>query len=70
MATAKEKKEEVKKHLKKLRAELRTIHLAVTDELKLPEADSIKKLMDEMENLLLVLDPKIKKKKSTKATKK
>ena len=33
MPTAKEKKEEVKIHLKKLRAELRTIHLAVTEEL-------------------------------------
>ena len=44
MATAKEKKEEVKSHLKKLRSELRTIHLSVTEELKLPEAKNIKKL--------------------------
>ena len=63
MATAKEKKEEVKKHLKKMRAELRTIHLAVTDELKLPEANSIKDLMTEMEELLLVVDPKSKRNK-------
>ncbi len=63
MPTAKEKKEEVKKHLKKLRAELRTIHLAVTDELKLPEATNIKELMTQMEDLLLVVDPKSKKNK-------
>ncbi|AAP99957.1 MULTISPECIES: hypothetical protein [Prochlorococcus] len=63
MATAKEKKEEVKAQLKKLRSELRTIHLAVTDELKLPEADNIKELMNQMEEMLLVIDPKSKKNK-------
>ncbi len=63
MATAKEKKEEVKKHLKKLRAELRTIHLAVTDELKLPEASDIKDLMTDMESLLSIVDPKTARKK-------
>ncbi len=61
MPTAKEKKEEVKAHLKKLRAELRTIHLAVTDELQLPEAEKIKELMNQMEDLLLIIDPKSKK---------
>ena len=61
MPTAKEKKEEVKKSLKKMRSELRTIHLAVTDELKLPEADSIKDLMCQMDELLLIIDPKSKK---------
>ena len=61
MATAKEKKEEVKKHLKKMRAELRTIHLAVTDEMKMPESESIKDLMLEMDELLLIIDPKSKK---------
>ncbi len=63
MPTAKEKKEEVKVHLKKLRAELRTIHLAVTEELQLPEADDIKDLMSDMEQLLLIIDPKNKKNK-------
>ncbi len=61
MATAKEKKEAVKAHLKKLRSELRTIHLAVTDELKLPEANEIKDLMNKMEELLSVVDSKSKK---------
>ncbi len=63
MPTAKEKKEEVKKHLKSLRSELRTIHLAVTDELKMPEANNIKELMTQMEHLLAVVDPKSKKNK-------
>ncbi len=61
MATAKEKKEEVKKHLKKMRAELREIHLAVTDEQKMPESKCIKDLMAQMDELLLVIDPKSKK---------
>ena len=64
MATAKEKKELVKTHLKKLRSELRTIHLAVTDELKLLEADTIKTLMNQMEELLSVVDTKAKNKKN------
>ena len=63
MPTAKEKKEEVKKHLKVLRSELRTIHLAVTDELKLPEAKEIKLLMSKMEELLSVVDAKSKRNK-------
>ncbi len=64
MATAKEKKEEVKVSLKKLRSELRTIHLAVTEELKLPEPDEIKELMNQMESLLQVVEPKSSKKKN------
>ena len=67
MATAKEKKEEVKKYLKKLRAELRVIHLAVTDELKLPDPKEVKTLMTQMEDLLLVVDPKSAKKKARKS---
>ena len=44
MATAKEKKEEVKASLKILRAELRKMHLGVTEELALPEPTEVKKL--------------------------
>ena len=43
MATAKEKKEEVKASLKILRAELRKMHLGVTEELALPEPTEVKK---------------------------
>ena len=62
MATAKEKKEEVKASLKILRAELRRMHLGVTEELTLPEPKDVKKLMTKMEDLLLVIEPKATKK--------
>ena len=58
MATAKEKKEEVKASLKILRAELRKMHLGVTEELALPEPTEVKKLMTQMEELLVVIEPK------------
>ena len=58
MATAKEKKEEVKASLKILRAELRKMHLGVTEELSLPEPTEVKKLMTQMEQLLVVIEPK------------
>ena len=58
MATAKEKKEEVKASLKVLRAELRKMHLGVTEELSLPEPIEVKKLMTQMEELLVVIEPK------------
>ena len=58
MATAKEKKEVVKASLKTLRAELRKMHLGVTEELSLPEPTEVKKLMTQMEELLVVIEPK------------
>ena len=58
MATAKEKKEEVKASLKVLRAELRKMHLGVTEELSLPEPSEVKKLMTQMEQLLIIIEPK------------
>ncbi len=58
MATAKEKKEEVKVSLKLLRGELRKMHLAVTEELTLPNPLEVKKLMTKMEQLLEVVESK------------
>ena len=58
MATAKEKKEEVKKSLKLLRKELRIMHLGVTEELTLPDSNEVKELMDKMEQLLEVVESK------------
>tara|TARA_Y100001968_G_scaffold268291_1_gene258594 strand:- start:215 stop:412 length:198 start_codon:yes stop_codon:yes gene_type:complete len=58
MATAKEKKEEVKKSLKLLRKELRIMHLGVTEELTLPDPNEVKKLMTKMEQLLEVVESK------------
>ena len=63
MATAKEKKEEVKASLKILRAELRKMHLGVTEELTLPEPTEVKKLMTQLEELLTVIEPKSSRKK-------
>ena len=63
MATAKEKKEEVKASLKILRAELRKMHLGVTEELTLPEPTEVKKLMTQLEELLIVIEPKSSRKK-------
>jgi len=58
MATAKEKKVEVKAQLKKLRADLREMHLGVTEELTLPDPAEVKKAMAQMEELLAVVEPK------------
>ena len=58
MATAKEKKEEVKKSLKLLRKELRIMHLGVTEQLTLPDPNEVKKLMNKMEALLEVVESK------------
>ena len=58
MATAKEKKEEVKAQLKQLRADLRVMHLGVTEELTLPNPVEVRKVMTQMEKLLEVIDPK------------
>ncbi len=66
MATAKEKKEEVKAHLKKLRAELRVMHLGVTEDLTLPDPLEVKRVMTDMEKLLEVVEPKRASRKSKK----
>ena len=58
MASAKEKKEEVKKSLKLLRKELRQMHLCVTEELTLPNPVDVKNLMTKMEQLLEVVESK------------
>ena len=65
MATAKEKKEEVKKSLKLLRNELRIMHLSVTEELTLPDPKEVKKLMNKMEALLEVVESKTTRKSKT-----
>ena len=62
MATAKEKKEEVKTHLKKLRSELKEMHLGVTEQLTLPEASAVRTIMTKMEELLQIVEPKSSKK--------
>lgn len=58
MADVKQKKENVKMHLKELRSELKQMHKAVTDELLLPDPVEVKNLMAKMDNLLKVIESK------------
>ena len=58
MTNVKQKKEDVKMHLKDLRKDLKRIHLAVTEELLLPHPDEVKNLMYKMDQLLKVIESK------------
>ncbi len=50
------KKEDVKMHLKDLRSDLKRMHLAVTEELLLPEPEDVKALMSKMDLLLNAIE--------------
>ena len=56
MTDNRQKKENVKMHLKELRLDLKKIHLAVTEELILPEPHEVKTLMCKMDQLLKVIE--------------
>jgi len=58
MTEIREKKENVKKHLKELRQNLKEMHLAVTEELILPKPEDVKTLMYKMDQLLKVIESK------------
>ena len=58
MTDIRQKKENVKMHLKDLRLNLKQMHLAVTEELLLPEPDDVKTLMYKMDKLLKLIDSK------------
>ena len=58
MTDIREKKENVKMHLKELRQKLKEMHLAVTEELILPQPEEVKTLMYKMEQLLKVIESK------------
>ena len=58
MTDIREKKENVKMHLKELRQNLKEMHLAVTEELILPKPEEVKTLMYKMEHLLKVIESK------------
>ena len=53
-----QKKDDVKMHLKELRAELKRMHLSVTEELVLPDPDEVKNLMGKMDTLLKAIESK------------
>ena len=56
MNDVKQKKENVKMHLKDLRQNLKKMHLEVTEELILPHPDDVKKLMNKMDQLLKLIE--------------
>jgi len=45
-------------HLKDLRQNLKQMHLAVTEELVLPDPDEVKTLMNKMDQLLKLIESK------------
>ena len=58
MTNIKQKKENVKMHLKDLRQNLKKMHLEVTEELILPNPDDVKDLMNKMDKLLKLIESK------------
>ena len=58
MTDIKQKKEIIKIHLKDLRQNLKKMHLAVTEELILPQPNEVKTLMNKMDQLLKLIESK------------
>ena len=58
MTDIKQKKESVKNQLKDLRQNLKKMHLAVTEELLMPQPEEIKNLMNKMDQLLKLIESK------------
>jgi hypothetical protein len=58
MTDIKQKKENVKMHLKDLRQNLKKMHLEVTEELILPTPGDVKDLMNKMNKLLKLIESK------------
>ena len=56
MGDIRQKKENVKMHLKDLRQDLKKMHLEVTEELILPQPDDVKQLMNKMDQLLILIE--------------
>ena len=58
MTDVRQKKENVKSHLKDLRQNLKKMHLEVTEEMLLPQPEDVKKLMNKMDQLLKLIESK------------
>ena len=56
MTDIRQRKEDVKMHLKDLRQQLKAMHLEVTEEQILPQPDDIKSLMNKMDQLLKLIE--------------
>jgi len=58
MTDIRQKKENVKMHLKDLRQNLKKMHLEVTEDLIIPQPDDVKNLMIKMDQLLKLIESK------------
>ena len=58
MTDIRQKKENVKMHLKDLRENLKKMHLSVIEELLLPQPDEVKILMNKVDQLLELIESK------------
>ena len=58
MTDIRQKKDNIKMHLKDLRQNLKKMHLEVTEELILPQPDDVKFLMNKMDQLLKLIESK------------
>ena len=58
MTDIRQKKENVKMHLKDLRKNLKKMHLEVTEELIIPQPEDVKELMNKMDQLLKLIESK------------
>ena len=58
MSDIEQNKEKVKMQLRDLRQNLKKMHLAVTEELILPQPDEVKMLMNKMDQLLKLIESK------------
>jgi len=56
MTDIRQKKENVKMHLKDLRQDLKKMHLEVTEDLILPKPEDVKELMNKMDQLLRLIE--------------
>ena len=56
MTDIRQKKENVKMHLKDLRQNLKKMHLEVTEELLIPKPEDVKRLMNKMDELLELIE--------------
>ena len=56
MTNIREKKENIKMHLKDLRQNLKKMHLEVTEELLIPQPEDVKRLMNKMDLLLKLIE--------------
>ena len=58
MTDVSQKKENVKLYLKDLRLNLKKMHLALTEELIIPQADEVRTLMNKMDKLIKAIATK------------